>query len=174
MKKYLSVMMIACAMAAVLAGCASKHESAYEETKDAVEQALANYAQEQSAAAATAHEPDPDAPKLEMIAIYTVKDGKTKQVMDGVEMLHEDMILGKLKEYGTVNEEAYIIDYKNDNGTGFIDLGDLKADDELTLTCIAMTYCDDMDFTKITVKKDGQTALEYEDEPESAVGPGAK
>lgn len=170
MKKVLCmVAMLAMAAAVMMAatGCASKHESEYDEHQKEVEAALEEYVKEYETGGAADKVPDPNAPAREVVMIYVPAEGDTglEQILEDVPEITDEALTDKLIEMGVLPETAELIGFDPVNHvityTGiarmtpreamavintytenfeFPEQWELKIDDE---TVMKSGYCDD-------------------------------
>ncbi len=116
MKKLLC-MMIMLVMAAVimlsLGGCASKHESEYDEHQKELESALEEYQESFKGGGIEDKVPDPDAPHRENVLIYVPADGNTglEEKLDDVSEITDDELSQKLIDYGVLPQTAELIGF---------------------------------------------------------------
>lgn len=135
--------------------------------------------------ASYAKNPDPTAPDLEVVSIYTVsEDGsKLEGTMDSVEELSAESLAELLVQYGVLEEGTEVIDYtaegqpaseevgpgvvknsgeESENGAkeyATLDLSQLP-EDEMFQKAVARTYLENMNIVYITILVDGDIIAE--------------
>lgn len=138
--------------------------------------------------ASYAKNPDPTAPDLEVVSIYTVSaDGsKLEGTMDSVEELNAESLAALLVQYGVLEEGTEVISYTAEGqpaseevGPGVVkipgvviesdtkeyatlNLSQIPDDgkDDMVLNAIARTYLENMNVVYITIQIDGETVAE--------------
>lgn len=159
MKKIIATMMMLAAVVALATGC-SEHESEISKQNKAAQEELEAYMATQATGGAADKVPDPNAPILEVISVYSVKDGDK-----GIEMNMSDCpeiddyeLTKKLIEFGTLPETAEVIDI--DQETGILEY--TAAPDLTARQAIAIinTFAENMGWEgQITLKVDGEEIL---------------
>lgn len=139
----------------------------------------------QTEAAADTNEkrPDPNAPVLDVVSIYTVsEDGKLEGTMEAVDELNEQSLVDLLAQYGVLNEGTKVVSFTAEGepeskaaGPGVSAeeadsrlkaLGTLELDQfpeeqkEMKLQAVANTFIENMDVLKLTIKVNGEVAAE--------------
>lgn len=132
--------------------------------------------------------PDPNAPDLEVVSIYTVSaDGtKLEGTMDSVEELDAQSLADLLIQYGVLEEGTAVIDYKAEGqpaseevGPGVVKIPGVEIEsdareyatlnlsqipdggkDDMILKAVARTYLENMNVVYITIQVDGETVAE--------------
>ena len=170
MKKVLcmvAMLAMAAAIMMTVTGCASKHESEYDEHQKELEAALEEYVNNYETGGAEDKVPDPNAPARENIIVYIPAEGNTglEQKLEDVPEISDEAITDKLIEVGVLPETAELIGFDPTNHvityTGisrltpreamavintyteafeFPEQWEIKIDDE---TVIKSGYCDD-------------------------------
>lgn len=116
MKKLLCVMVMFVTAAAImlsLGGCASKHESEYDEHQKELEAALEQYQNSFETGGAADKVPDPNAPHRENVMIYVPAEGNTglDVKLDDVSEISDDELSQKLIDYGVLPQSAELIGF---------------------------------------------------------------
>lgn len=129
--------------------------------------------------------PDPTAPDLEVVSIYTVsEDGsKLEGTMDSVEELSAESLADLLVQYGVLEEGTEVIDYTAEGqpaseevGPGVVKDSDEESnsiakeyatldlsqlpEDEMFRKAVARTYLENMNVVYITILVDGDLIAE--------------
>lgn len=142
---------------------------------------------EASKSAAPVKNPDPTAPELDVVSIYTVSaDGnKLEGTMDAVDELSAQTLVDLLIEYGVLAEGTEAVSFEAEGepsseavGPGVVkvpgvevknttkEYGTLElnqipdAKDDMVLQAIANTFLENMDVTYLTIKVNGETVGE--------------
>lgn len=128
------------------------------------------------------HLPDPTAPELDIVAVYTVSDDGTQieGTIDAVEELNEQALVDLLIQYGTLEEGTEILDFTTEGtvevgnegpgapaGTGTMtDQATLNlnqfpdTDNEQLLQAVANTFLENLQISRITIQVNGETVAE--------------
>lgn len=131
--------------------------------------------------------PDPTAPELDVVSVYTVSaDGsKLEGTMDAVDELSAQALVDMLIQYGVLDEGTEAVDFtaegepsseavgpgvvkvpgvetqNNAKEYGTLELNQIPdAKDEMALQAIANTFLENMDVTYMTIIVDGETVGE--------------
>jgi len=131
--------------------------------------------------------PDPTAPELDVVSIYTVsEDGsKLEGTMDAVEELDEQKLTDLLVQYGVLEEGTKAVSFKaegepasaevgpgvmtipgmeiesNLKEYGTLELNQFPDDQkEMKLQAVANTFIENMDVVYLTIKVNGETLAE--------------
>lgn len=132
--------------------------------------------------------PDPTAPDLDVVSIYTVsKDGsKLEGTMDAVEELTPQALADLLIQYGVLEEGTEVIDFQAEGkpaseevGPGVIKIPGVEIEsslkeygtlnlsklpdggkDDMIVKAVANTFLENMDVLYITIQVDGETVAE--------------
>lgn len=121
MKKVLCMMAMLAMAAAIMmtvTGCASKHESEYDEHQKEVEEALEEYVKDQKQVVSGPEDkkPDPNLPETDIVMIYSLASGNTglNRELDEVPELDDYELTEKLIEYKVLPEGAEVVEYEPD------------------------------------------------------------
>lgn len=139
--------------------------------------------QTEAATTAPAKNPDPNAPELDVVSIYTVSaDGsKLEGTMDAVEELNEQTLVDLLIRYGVLAEGTEAVSFTAEGepsseavGPGVVkvpgaaetsttkEYGTLELNqvpdvkDDMMLQAVANTFIENMDVVYMTIKVDGE------------------
>ena len=139
--------------------------------------------QTEAATAAPVKNPDPTAPELDVVSIYTVSaDGsKLEGTMDAVDELNEQTLVDLLIQYGVLAEGTEAVSFTAEGeasseaaGPGVVKVpggaevnttkedGTLElnqvpdAKDDMMLQAVANTFIENMDVVYMTIKVDGE------------------
>lgn len=129
--------------------------------------------------------PDPTAPDLEVVSIYTVSEDGSKMegTMDAVEELSAESLAELLVQYGTLEEGTEVIDFTTEGeaasavvGPGAAQSSDEEGEnttkeyatlnltqlpeDEMFRKAVARTYLENMNIVYLTILVDGDLAVE--------------
>lgn len=131
--------------------------------------------------------PDPTAPELDVVSIYTVsEDGsRLEGTMDAVEELNEQTLVDLLVQYGVLEDGTKAVNFtaegepasgevgpgmvapagftveSNLKEYGTLELNQFPTDQkELKLQAVANTFIENMDVIYLTIKVDGEVAAE--------------
>jgi len=132
--------------------------------------------------------PDPTAPDLDVVSVYTVSaDGSSLEgTMDSVDELSAESLADLLIQYGVLEEGTTVIDYKMEGqpsseevGPGIVKIPNVEIEsdakeygtlnlskipddgkDEMILHAIARTYLENMNVVYITIQVNGETVAE--------------
>lgn len=132
--------------------------------------------------------PDPTAPDLDVVSVYTVsEDGsKLEGTMDAVDELNAQSLVDLLIEYGVLEEGTEAIDFQADGepaseevGPGVVKIPGLEIEsnlkeygllnlnklpddgkDDMIVKAVANTFLENMDVVYITIQVNGETVAE--------------
>lgn len=125
--------------------------------------------------------PDPNAPELDVVSIYTVsEDGsKLEGTMDAVEELNEKALVDLLIQYGVLAEGTEAVSFTTEGQAaskevgpgvsadsskseyGVLELNQFPAEQqELKLQAVANTFIENMDVVYMTIKVNGEVVAE--------------
>ena len=131
--------------------------------------------------------PDPTAPDLDVISIYTVSEDGTKLegTMDAVEGRDAQSVADLLAKYGVLDEGTQVIEFKAEGepaseevGPGVVKIPGIEfesnmkefgtvnldkfpdAKDDMRLQAVANTFIENMDVQYLTILVDGETVAE--------------
>lgn len=125
--------------------------------------------------------PDPTAPKLDVVSVYTVsEDGsKLEGTMDAVEELNEQTLVDLLVQYGVLAEGTKAVSFAAEGEASSVEsgpgasaenslkeYGTLELDQfpeeqkEMKLQAVANTFIENMNVVYLTIKVNGEVAAE--------------
>ena len=154
---FVVMLVMAAALAIVATGC-SKHESEHDEQQEKLEEALEEFQANQETGGAADKVPDPNAEPVDIIMVYSVKEGDTglKQNMDDVPAITDESLSDKLIEYKVLPEGAELSVFDPYNNiisyTGVTELTPRQA------IAILNTFIENFEF-------DGQWELQIDGNP---------
>lgn len=114
--KKISVYLLGVAAALSLAACSPTKVDPAPSSSSAAEEITAP-GETVSAGGAEDKVPDPTAPDVSIVSIYSVTDGSISESMDEVGELSAQELVAKLVEYGVLDESAEVISYEEE-GSG--------------------------------------------------------
>lgn len=132
--------------------------------------------------------PDPTAPDLDVVSVYTVsEDGsKLEGTMDAVDELNAQALADLLIEYGVLEEGTEVIDFQADGkpaseevGPGVLNIPGVEIEsnlkeygtlnlnklpdggkDDMIVKAVANTFLENMDVLYLTIQVDGENIVE--------------
>ena len=112
--------------------------------------------------------PDPNAPVLTVVSIYTKDDntGGIDKEMDSIDTaeLDANLLLQKLIEFGVLPADTTMLSFTlEDNKKATLDLSALDTADKRTLVAVANTYIENYELDAITIKVQGKATDETTD-----------
>lgn len=140
---------------------------------------------ETAAPTAPAKNPDPTAPVLDVVSIYSVSaDGsKLEGTMDAVDELDEEALVSLLVQYKVLEEGTEVLEFKAEGapsseevGPGVVKIPGVESEvneygtlnlnkfpdteNELLLQAVANTFIENMNIVYLTIQVNGETAAE--------------
>lgn len=111
--------------------------------------------------------PDPNAPVLTVVSIYTKDDStggidKDMDSIDGSE-LDANLLLQKLIEFGVIPSDTTMLSFVIEEKKATLDLSALDMTDKRTLVAVANTYLENYELDSLTVKINGKATSETTD-----------
>ena len=170
MKKTMMAMAMATMVAMMAVTGCSKHESDLSEQQKAQEESVAAYMATMETGGRADKVPDPDAPVVFPLNIYSVKNGKAVSDMEDVEVLDADHIFSKMVEIGALPEDALLDSCKEDGDKIVLNLKGITAD-EAVAEAVAQTFGEALGKAAVEIQVDGETVYELENEVQE-IGPG--
>ena len=111
--------------------------------------------------------PDPNAPILTVVSVYTKDDntGGIDKEMDSISSseLDANLLLQKLIEFGVIPTDTTMLSFVIEDKKATLDLSALDTTDKRTLVALANTYLENYELNALTVKIAGKATEETTD-----------
>lgn len=148
----------------VTGGCTKAADTSAEGLqKSAQESAMQEYLETASTGGAQDKVPDPTTPELKIVSVFIPSEKGIIKEMEAIEVLDENLLFAKLKEYEVVPEAAEIVSFEHDTDTGRLSLKGVDINDKRLMVAVGNTFIENFELATMTIDVDGESTADTTD-----------